>query len=47
MARRSQGEIDGAREEWWLDTCICVNEQAQGSPALGVAPPERFRQRKV
>jgi hypothetical protein len=33
------------REEWWLATCVCVNEEAQGPPALGAEPPERFRQR--
>jgi hypothetical protein len=38
-----EGEIDEEREEWWLDTFICVNEIAQGPPALG-AEPERFRQ---
>ena len=32
-------------EDWWLDTYVCVNEEAQGPPALGAAPPERFRQR--
>jgi hypothetical protein len=42
-----EGEIDEVREEWWLDTFVCVNEQAQGPPALGAAPPERFRQHKV
>lgn len=40
-----EGEIDEAREHWWLDTYVCVNEQAQGSPALGTEPPQRFRQR--
>jgi hypothetical protein len=40
-----EGEIDEKREDWWLDTFVCVNELAQGQPALGVEPPERFRQR--
>jgi hypothetical protein len=40
-----EGEIDEERENWWLDTYVCVNEQAQGPPALGREPPERFRQR--
>lgn len=40
-----EGEIDEDREHWWLDVFVCVNEQAQGTPALGEAPPERFRQR--
>ena len=42
-----EGEIDEAREDWWLDVYVCVNEQAQGPPALGAEPPERFRQRGV
>ena len=40
-----EGEIDEEREAWWLDTFVCVNEQAQGPPALGADPPARFRQR--
>jgi hypothetical protein len=39
-----EGEIDEEREAWWLDTFVCVNELAQGPPAIGAAPPERFRQ---
>lgn len=39
-----EGEIDEEREEWWLDVSVCVNEVAQGPPALGAEPPERFRQ---
>jgi hypothetical protein len=39
-----EGEIDEEREEWWLDTFVCVNELAQGPPSLGAEPPERFRQ---
>jgi hypothetical protein len=39
----AEGEIDEEREEWWLDTYVCVNERAQGPPALGAEPPERFR----
>jgi hypothetical protein len=40
-----EGEIDEEREEWWLAIYVCVNEVAQGPPALGAEPPERFRQR--
>jgi Protein of unknown function (DUF3237) len=40
-----EGEIDEESEELWIDTYVCVNEQAQGPPALGAEPPERFRQR--
>jgi hypothetical protein len=40
-----EGEIDEEREHWWLDVYVCVNEQTQGPPALGAAPPARFRQR--
>jgi hypothetical protein len=39
-----EGEIDEERENWWLDVFVCVNEQAQGPPAIGAEPPERFRQ---
>jgi hypothetical protein len=39
-----EGEIDENREHWWLKTFVCVNEEAQGPPALGAEPPERFRQ---
>ena len=39
-----EGEIDEERESWWLDTYVCVNERAHGSPALGEEPPARFRQ---
>ena len=40
-----EGEIDEERERWWLDCHVCVNELAQGPPAIGSEPPERFRQR--
>ena len=39
-----EGEIDEERENWWLDVYVCVNEVAQGAPAIGAEPPERFRQ---
>lgn len=39
-----EGEIDEAREDWWLDAYVCVNEVAEGPPAIGAEPPERFRQ---
>ena len=40
-----EGEIDEEHEVWWLETYVCVNERAQGPPAIGAEPPERFRQR--
>jgi hypothetical protein len=39
-----EGEIDEAREGLWLTVYVCVNEEAQGQPAIGAEPPERFRQ---
>ena len=39
-----EGEIDEEREDWWLDVFVCVNEVAEGPPAIGAEPPERFRQ---
>jgi hypothetical protein len=39
-----EGEIDEESEEWWLTTYVCVNEVAQGPPAIGTETPERFRQ---
>jgi len=39
-----EGEIDEDREHWWLDVFVCINEQAEGPPAIGAEPPERFRQ---
>ncbi len=40
-----EGEIDEEREDWWLTTYVCVNEEAEGPPAIGAQPPEHFRQR--
>ncbi len=40
-----EGEIDEAAEEFWLHTFVCINEVAQGPPAIGAEPPDRFRQR--
>jgi hypothetical protein len=40
-----EGEIDEEREHWWLTTYVCINEEAQGPPGIGVEPPPRFRQR--
>ncbi len=40
-----EGEIDEDRETWWLDTYVCLNEQAQGPLAIGMEPPEKFRWR--
>jgi hypothetical protein len=42
-----EGEIDAKREDGWLDSYVCVNEGAQGPPAIGPEPPERFCQRGV
>jgi hypothetical protein len=39
-----EGEIDEEREDLWIDVFVCVNELAQGPPALGAQFPERFRQ---
>ena len=39
-----EGEIEEEAEQWWLETYVCVNEVAQGQPAIGAEPPERFRQ---
>ena len=39
-----EGEIDEQRGHWWLEVFGCINEQAQGPPAIGAEPPERFRQ---
>ena len=39
-----EGEIDEERENWWLDVYVCVNELAQGPPAIGARPPQRFLQ---
>ena len=39
-----EGEIDEEQEIAWIDAYVCVNEAAQGPPALGADPPERFRQ---
>ena len=39
-----EGEIDEEREDWWLDVFVCVNEVAEGPPAIGAEPPECFRQ---
>jgi hypothetical protein len=41
----AEGEIDEETEMLWLETYVCVNEQAESPPALGAEPPERFRQR--
>jgi hypothetical protein len=34
-----EGEIDESRQNWWLDTYVCMNEQAQGAPAIGSDRP--------
>lgn len=40
-----EGEIDEERDDWWLTTYVCINEEALGPPSIGVEPPIRFRQR--
>jgi hypothetical protein len=40
----AEGEIDEERDRWWLDAYVCLNEVAVGQPAIGVDPPDRFRQ---
>ena len=40
-----EGEIDEERGDLSLTTYVCVNEEAQGSPAIGAEHPERLRQR--
>jgi hypothetical protein len=39
-----EGEIDEEQEDLWIDVFVCVNELAQGPPALGFEAPERFQQ---
>jgi Protein of unknown function (DUF3237) len=39
-----EGEIDEDTEEWWVEAFVCINDVAQGPPALGATPPDRFRQ---
>jgi hypothetical protein len=39
-----EGEIDEEQEIAWLHAYVCVNEAAQGPPAIGAEAPERFRQ---
>ena len=39
-----EGEIDEAKEHFWVTLYLCVNEEAAGPPAIGTEPPERFRQ---
>jgi hypothetical protein len=39
-----EGEIDEETEEVWVQAYVCINEMVQQPPALGQAPPPRFRQ---
>jgi hypothetical protein len=39
-----EGEIDEETDVAWLNLFVCVNEEAQGPPAIGAEAPERFRQ---
>ncbi len=38
-----EGEIDEETEGWWVRGFVCVNELVEHPPAIGQAPPERFR----
>jgi hypothetical protein len=38
-----EGEIDEETEDWWIQAFVCVNEMVEHPPAIGQAPPERFR----
>jgi uncharacterized protein DUF3237 len=38
-----EGEIDEDAEDSWVQAFVCVNEVAEYPPAIGQAPPERFR----
>jgi hypothetical protein len=38
-----EGEIDEEAEDWWVQAFVCVNEMVEHPPAIGRAPPERFR----
>jgi hypothetical protein len=40
----AEGEIDEEREAWWIEAYACINEVVEHAPALGDAPPDRFRQ---
>jgi hypothetical protein len=37
------GEIDEETEDWWVQAFVCVNEMVDHPPAIGQAPPERYR----
>jgi hypothetical protein len=39
-----EGEIDEDAEAWWIQAYVCVNEVVKHPPAIGTAPPPRFRQ---
>jgi hypothetical protein len=39
-----EGEIDEESEAWWVEAHVCVNEVVQHPPAIGDAPPGRYRQ---
>src|SRR5262249_45235444 len=36
-------EIDEETEMWWIQAYVCVNELVEHPPAIGQAPPDRFR----
>lgn len=38
-----EGEIDEETQEWWVQAYVCINEVARHPPAIGEAPPRRFR----
>jgi hypothetical protein len=39
-----EGEIDEETDEWRIQAYVCINEVVAHPPAIGDAPPERFRQ---
>jgi len=38
-----EGEIDEELDDAWIAAFVCINDGAAGPPAVGDAPPERFR----
>jgi len=40
----AEGEIDEDTEEIWFEAYACVNDRVEHRPAIGEAPPQRFRQ---
>jgi len=40
----AEGEIDEDTEAIWFQAYVCVNDAVEHAPAIGQAPPDRFRQ---